>query len=96
MFVAHHDRCRLLGLRARADLEIDVRVGYAQLPEEIAGHALVVVLPGVHETHAQRTARSLPQLQRTQDRCDLHEVGPCAGNDVDRWAAAAHCVESFG
>jgi hypothetical protein len=84
LLVADHDGRRLLGLRARADLEIDVRIGNAELAEEVTRHALVVMLAGMHQAHAQAAAGPLPRLHRAQDRRDLHEVGPRAGNDVDQ------------
>jgi hypothetical protein len=90
LLVAHHDRRRLLGLRARADLQVDVGLGDAQLAEEVARHALVVVLAGVHQAHAQGAARGLARLDRVQDRRDLHEVRPRAGDDVDQRFGGTH------
>ena len=44
-----HDLGRLDGVRARADLEVDVGPGDAQLLEEEPRHPLVVVLAGVDQ-----------------------------------------------
>ena len=74
-FVARHDRRRLLGLRALADLEIHVGRRDAELREEVARHACVVVLAGVYEAVAQGARRrriGLPRLDRADDGRDLH------------------------
>ncbi len=96
--VARHDRRGLLGLRARADLEIDVRRGNAELVEEIARHARVVVLAGVDETIAQPAAVALRASRRANDRRDLHEVRPRTGDHVDeRWLSrrALQCLRQL-
>ncbi len=74
---ADHDRGRLLGMRSRADLEIDDRLRHAQILEEDFGHALVVMLAGVDDlvVDAGRTKGLV-------NGSGLHEVRPRA-NDGD-------------
>jgi len=69
-------------LRARADTEIDVGLGQAELVKEDIAERCVVVLPGVHERlledHARRAAGAVPRLAGGNHRRDLDEVGPRA------------------
>src|SRR5262249_23747205 len=84
--VKHHERRRVVeelalhadehagrhhGLRARADAEVDVGLGQAELNEEHVRHPLVVVLPGGHDRPwvAKRG-------ERADDRRGLDEVRP--------------------
>ena len=62
---------------ARADRQIHIGSRYPQLLKEHIGHIGVVVLTGVNEG----LRHTLPSLQGTQDRSDLHEVRP-SSNDV--------------
>lgn len=73
----------MLSLRARAHLEIDVRFRNAELLEKAALHDLVVVLAGVDQAIAQNAAARLNRLQRIDDRCNFHEVGASAGDEVN-------------
>ena len=57
---ADHRRGRLLGMRARADAEIDVRRREVELAEEDVAHPLVVVLAGVDRPAGGRPARAAP------------------------------------
>ena len=72
----HHPR-GLLGVGARADAEVHVRLAQPEVLEEDLGHARVVVLAGVDEALIG-AARG----ERAHHRRDLHEVGACA-DDVD-------------
>ena len=49
---ADHDGAGLLRLRLGPDLQIDIRLSNPELGKKIAGHASVVVLPGVHQPRA--------------------------------------------
>ena len=62
---------------ARADPQIHVGSRNPQLLKEHMGHIYVVVLTGMNEG----LRHTLPSLQGTQDRSDLHEVRP-SSNDV--------------
>ena len=55
----------------------------AELLEEVGRHARVVVLAGVHQTPTQAAALRTARVDRADDRRDLHEVRPRAGDDVD-------------
>ena len=68
-----HDLARLHGVAGGADLEVDVRAGKAKLPEKHAVHALVIMLPGVHEELGE-TLRVF--AERGDERRHLHEIGP--------------------
>src|SRR5262249_31274938 len=58
------------GMRARPDAQIDVRCRNLQLLEEYLGHALIIVLPGMDQTHLDVAApRDFPH-----DGSNLHEV----------------------
>ena len=65
-----HDGRRLGRMGARADVEVDVRLGQVQLTEEDPGHRLIVVLARVDEDLLDS-----PATERTDDRGGLHEVG---------------------
>ena len=52
-FETTHDLRRLHRVGARADAEIDVRLGNVELPEKGVFHGLIIVLPGVHETRVK-------------------------------------------
>ena len=76
----HHDPGGDLGLGAAAGLEAGVGFGDAQFLEEDAVHARVAVLAGVDQAMAHLPG---PLAKCTDERGDLHEVGPGAGNQGD-------------
>jgi hypothetical protein len=78
---AAHDLGGLHRVAGRADLEVDVRFGDAELAEEGVLHLGVVVLTGMQQPGRQRTRR---RAQRRHDRCDLHEVRPGPHDAQDR------------
>ena len=81
--VARHDGRRLLGLGAGAHLQVHVRRRDAQLLKEGPRQAGVIVLAGMHQPVAQGPARRRPRLLDADERGDLHEVRPGAGDQVD-------------
>ena len=72
-----HDAGRLGGVRARADVEVDVGVGDVERAEEVAGQRPVVVLARVDEGHVESGAGA----ERARDGADLHEVRPGPGDE---------------
>ncbi len=77
--VGNHDPAGLLGVAPAADLEVEMRRGQAQVPEERIRHVRVVVLARVHD---RRTAPRLARQRVVQGR-DLHEVGSRGRDQVD-------------
>src|SRR5438067_4779199 len=73
-----HDAAGLLGVRAAARLEAHIRRRDAKLLEEHAVHLAVVVLAGVDEPVIQALGVA---TEGADDRRDLHEIGPCAGDE---------------
>jgi len=67
---------RLHRVAGGTDLQINVRLGDAKVPEEKAAHSLVVVLAGVNE---ERLDPPRP-LESTDQRGDFHEVRPGAAD----------------
>ena len=74
-----HDLCRLLGVRAAADFQVDVGLGHAEIVEEGFAHLLVVVLAGVDEEVLDLLGVFVHGLD---DRGHFHEVG-AGTDDVD-------------
>jgi len=74
-----HDLGRLLRVRAAAGAQAHVGLGNAQFLEEHVVHVPVVVLTGVHDLPGEAAVG----LERTHDGCDLHEVGPGAGDEIE-------------
>lgn len=72
---AFHHLGGLHRMAAGADLEVQVGLRQLEVGEQAVAHARVVVLAGMHQ---QRRQRRLVRGQRTQDRRDLHEIGPRA------------------
>ena len=70
---------------AGADAEVAIGRRQLELPEEPAGHRLVVVLAGIDQHLAQASVAP----QRLHHRRDLHEVGSRA-NDMHEGLLAAH------
>src|SRR5690606_38161522 len=68
---------------------IDMRVGNAELREEIARHARIVMLPGMDKPIAQGPAFGQTPVQRTNDWRYLHEIGPRPGDNVDQHGQSA-------
>ena len=75
----HHSR-RLLGMRARPDIEHVIRLADPQLLEEHARHGVVVMLAGVHE-HVLEGIGTPRELG--DDRGGLHEVRPGSDDRED-------------
>jgi hypothetical protein len=50
----------------------------------IARHLRVVMLAGMYQPVAQRTAGRAALFQRADDRRNLHEIGARPGDDVDQ------------
>ena len=73
---AFHNFGRLHGVRTGADFQILVRGWDLQLGEKTLRHLFVVVLAGVDEERIDVVAL----LDLPQERGDLHEVGPGAGD----------------
>ena len=80
---AVHDCGSLLGVTLGADLEMDVRIGDAQLAEKDLRHGDVVVLSGVDQKGLQRVIALLPPRELLHERSDLHEVRPRPGHEED-------------
>jgi hypothetical protein len=76
---APHDLGRLLRVRAGADLEVHVGARDRELVEEDLREALVPVLAGVDEARGDAG----PRAQRLEERGDLNEVRPRAGDAED-------------
>ena len=68
---ALHDQRGLRRMRARADLEVVIGTGDAELPEEAVRHLRVVVLAGVDDD----VADSGPARGGPRERGQFHEVG---------------------
>ena len=79
-FHGHHDPGGDFGVGAAAGFETGVGFGDAQFLEEDAVHARVAVLAGVDQSVAHLPG---PLSECTDERGDLHEVGPGAGNQGD-------------
>ncbi|MNN33330.1 hypothetical protein D3C81_1470850 [compost metagenome] len=82
-----HDLARLFRVRAAACRHEDVRLGDTQLFKKHVVHLAVVVLARMDDL--ERQARMA--LQRAHDGRDLHEIGPCAGHQVNRLHDASSC-----
>ena len=76
----------LLGVRAGADAEEDVRRRQPELLEEDRRHVGVVVLPGVHEHELEA---GIERLQRAVDGRRLHEVRAGADHEANRGGHAS-------
>ena len=48
-FKPHHDFCGLHGMRPGTDLQIHIRIGDVQIPEESVRHLHIVVLSGMNQ-----------------------------------------------
>src|SRR6516162_9463054 len=70
-----------MGVAARPDPQVHVRLRQAKLDEEDLGHPFVVVLPGVHDPLVVAERR-----QGADHRGGLHEVRPRAEHVCDRCA----------
>ena len=79
LFELHHDPRRLLGVGAAADLQIDVRLGHAEIDEKGLTHLFVVMLPGMHQQMLDFVGISVHGFD---DRRHFHEIGPGA-DDID-------------
>ena len=77
-FVADHDPARLLRVRAAADLEMEIRLGHAEVTEKGVRHPGVVVLAGVDNPRPAPAG----SRQRMVERRDLHEIRPRRGDQV--------------
>jgi hypothetical protein len=66
---ALHDFGDLPHVCARADSQVDVRLGDVELAEERLAHSLIVVLPGVYQSRAQ-----VELAHGANQRRDLHEI----------------------
>ena len=82
-----HDSGRLFRMGARPDFEVDIRLGHAQVVEERLAHALVVVLPGMHEEVRELLRAPVHGLD---DWRHLHEVWSGA-DDVDDFHHTEMC-----
>ena len=80
LFEADHDLRGLLGVAAAAGGHEHVRLGNAEFFEKDVVHFAVVVLTGVDDLEGQ----CLLGLQRTDDRRNLHEIGPCARDQINK------------
>jgi hypothetical protein len=83
LLVANHDVRGLFRLGTRANFQVDARLGNAELFEKTAGHGAIVVLAGVNQAVPEPTPLRLDCLQCIDNRRDLHEVGACAGDEIN-------------
>ena len=85
-----HDLGGLLRVAAAAGAEKIMRRGQIEIAEELPGHFVVIMLPGMHE-HGGNIAVAGKRLHQ---RRDLHEIGPRAGQDhqPNRRARRGHCA----
>jgi hypothetical protein len=83
---------RLLAMRAGADLQVVLGVLDAQLAEEDPAHAVVVVLPRVHDDLVRVDGR-----QGAAHRRHLDELRPGAddGEDLHAWPDLWNALGSF-
>ena len=70
----HHDSGRLLGLRAAAATQIDIRLGDVEFLEKRLAHLPIVVLTRMHETILDFLSHPLRPLDRMNQRRNLHEI----------------------
>ena len=74
LLVAHHNGRRLLSLSTGTNLQIDIRLGNAQLGKKIATHGPVIVLAGMDQTVSQIVTLLGCRLQGINNRRDLHKI----------------------
>ena len=77
--IGDHHLAGLLGMAARADAEVEIGLGQAEIGEEIGRHVGVVMLAGMDEDRRMVAAR----LQRVPERGHLHEIGPRRGDQMN-------------
>ena len=73
LFELDHDPRRLLGVGAAADLQVDIRLGHAEIDEKGLAHFFVVMLPGMHQQMLDLVGILVHGLD---DRGHFHEVRP--------------------
>ena len=76
LLVGDHHLPGLLGVRAAAHPQVEMRLGQHEVPEEGVRHVEVVVLAGVHDDRLG----PVRLLERVVERRDLHEVRPGGGD----------------
>ncbi len=68
----NHHPSGLFGVGTRANPQVKIRLGEAEIREEHIAHVCVIVLTGVNQPLIQFPT----VLNSPMDRSDLHEVGP--------------------
>ena len=72
-----HDARGLHGMARGAHFEMEVGVRNLKVAKELRRHMVVVVLPGVHQSHVDRG----DLVRGVDDGRDFHEIRPGAGDD---------------
>src|SRR5207237_10147583 len=88
---ALHHRSRLLRVRARSDAQVVVGRGNPELLEKGGGHAVVVVLAGMHDH-----VLDAPLHQLAVDGRKLHEVRAGAHDGEDAHWVLSECAWRLG
>ena len=78
-FVGDHDIAGLLGMRATANTEVEIRGRNAKILQDRIGHVLVVMLPGVD----QDGFRPVGRFERMVERGYFHEIRSRGGDEMD-------------
>ena len=71
-----------MGVGGRTHLQIDIGLRQGQILKEGMGHVFVIMLTGMNQEMVNWSIGGLViRVDGLDDRRDLHEVGPCPGDE---------------